>query len=231
MIAQYEALGILHLSKRLTPFVDGGFNDAELRLADVLAQGIALPIANVKMRELLREQAVRDPLTGLYNRRFLEEALDREVRRASRKQTTVGLIMIDVDNFKRMNDAHGHTAGDAVLRAVAALLQSRIRAADVVCRYGGDEFSVIMPEASLEDTMKRADDLRDGVHQISIDMNGRIVDGVSISLGAAIFPLHGCTLDMLVREADSALYSAKSSGRNQVRTKLSPVPQRSRAEA
>jgi diguanylate cyclase (GGDEF)-like protein len=101
----------------------------------------------------------------------------------------------------------------------------------VVCRYGGDEFSIIMPEASLEDAAKRAEELREGVRQISIEMNGRVVDGVSISLGAAVFPDHGATLDMLVREADSALYSAKSSGRDQVRTRFSLGPRRNRAEA
>jgi diguanylate cyclase (GGDEF)-like protein len=231
MIAQYEALGVLHLSKRLTAFSREGFTEQEMRMAEVVGRGIALPIANVHMRELFREQALHDPLTGLYNRRYLQEALDREIRRASRKQATVGLIMIDVDHFKQLNDAHGHPAGDAILRAVSALLQARTRAEDVLCRYGGDEFSIVMPEASLEDAMKRAEELREGVRQISIEMNGRIVDGISISLGAAVFPEHGATLDMLVREADSALYAAKTSGRNRVRARLSSVPKRSRAEA
>ena len=220
MMAQYEALGILHLSSRLSDSQPEAFTDSEVRLVHAVAQEIALPLANVKMRELLREQALHDPLTGLYNRRYLQEALDREVRRAVRKQTPVGLIMLDVDNFKKLNDTLGHTAGDALLRAIATLLQTRVRAADVLCRYGGDEFAIVMPEASLEDTMKRAEELRQGATRLTIEMSGRIVDGVTISLGAAAFPHHGSNLDALIKEADSALYAAKKAGRNQVKTNL-----------
>jgi diguanylate cyclase (GGDEF)-like protein len=223
MMAQYEALGILHLG---SPLADGdreAFTHSELRLAEAVAHEISLPLANVKMREVLRDQALHDPLTGLYNRRYLEEALDREVRRAVRKQTAVGLIMLDVDNFKQLNDTHGHTAGDAMLRAVAGLLQSGVRAADVLCRYGGDEFSIIMPEASLDDTVKRAEDLRQRTKQLSLEINGRIVDQVTISLGAVAFPHHGSTLDELIKEADTALYAAKTSGRDQVKTNLPPM--------
>src|SRR5262249_51057110 len=126
---------------------------------------------------------------------------------------------------------HGHTAGDAVLRAVAGLLLSRIRADDVMCRFGGDEFSIIMPEASLEDAVKRAEELRQGASLLSIEMNGRVVDGITISLGAAVFPQHGSTPDVLIREADAALYAAKTSGRDRVRSKLTSIPKRTRAEA
>jgi len=220
MMAQYEALGILHLSAPVTAGQPAPFSQSELRLVDSVAQEIALPLANVKMREILREQALHDPLTGLYNRRYFQEALDREIRRSVRKQSSVGLVMLDVDHFKALNDTHGHTAGDALLRGLSALLQSRVRSADILCRYGGDEFSIIMPEASLDDTLKRAEELRAAARLLSTELGGRTLAGVTISLGAAAFPTHGFTVEMLIKEADSALYSAKASGRDQVKANL-----------
>ena len=209
MMAQYEALGILHLSKPRTPNQQEPFTALEVSLVETLTQQIALPIANVKMREQLREQALRDSLSGLYNRRYFEEALEHEIRRAVRNQTSVGLMMVDVDHFKRLNDAHGHAAGDAMLRSVAALLQSRLRSADVVCRYGGDEFAIIMPEASLEDTIKKAEELRVSAKSL----------GATFSIGVAAFPRDGSNPDTLIHEADMALYAAKASGRDHVKSR------------
>ena len=167
MMAQYETLGILHLSKRRSASRAEPFTNWEISLAEAVTQQIALPLANVKMREFLREQALRDSLTGLYNRRYFEEVLEGEIRRASRKQTPVGLIMFDVDHFKELNDTRGHLAGDEFLRAVAAFLRSRLRSADVICRYGGDEFAIVMPEATLEDTIKKAEELRKGMKSLN----------------------------------------------------------------
>ena len=208
MMAQYETMGILHLSKRRNSH-GVPFTNWEISLAEAVTQQIALPLANVKMREFLREQALRDSLTGLYNRRYFEEVLEREIRRASRKQTPVGLIMFDVDHFKELNDTRGHLAGDEYLRAVAAFLRSRLRSADVICRYGGDEFAIVMPEASLEDTIKKAEELRKGTKSLNL----------TISVGAAAFPDHGSTVEALIMEADTALYAAKTQGRDQVNSR------------
>src|SRR4029079_7897672 len=130
-----------HVQSRLRHPSGEAFTDTELRLIHVVAKEIALSLANVGLREILRHQAFRDPLTGLYNRRFLQEALDRELDRAVRKRLPVALVMLDLDGFKKVNDTYGHAAVDSVLQAVATLLQSKVRASDVVCRYGGDEFS------------------------------------------------------------------------------------------
>src|SRR4029453_8852616 len=126
-----------------------------------------------------------DPLTGLYNRRFFLDALDRELRRAVRKHSSIGVIMLDVDYFKQFNDAHGHAAGDALLRGVSALLQARVRAADVLCRFGGDEFSLLMPEDNLQDTMSRAEELRQAFKLFNFAWHGHALQGLTISLGAA----------------------------------------------
>src|SRR5262249_22718936 len=127
--------------------------------AGSFAEYIALALANLKLREELREQALRDPLTGLYNRRYMEECLDRELHRAHRKQSPIGVIMLDLDHFKAFNDNHGHAVGDAVLRAVGTFLANQIRGGDIACRYGGEEFLLILPEANLHSTVNRAQEL------------------------------------------------------------------------
>ena len=217
MSAQSEMLGFLHLQNRArAPSVEA-FPDTELRLIHAVAEEIALSLANVGLREILRHQALRDALTGMYNRRFLQEALDLELRRAVRRRLPVAFVMLDVDGFKKINDAYGHAAGDSLLQALATLLQSKIRASDVLCRYGGDEFCIMMPETSLEDAAMRGDECRSAVKLLSIEWEGKILAGITISLGVAAFP--SCpTSDVLFREADSALYSAKSSGCDRVQT-------------
>ena len=156
MTAQSSMLGFIHLQRRTDHAPGEPFTPSQLRLVKIVAEEIALSLANVGMREILRQHAFRDPLTGLYNRRFLQEAFDIELSRAKRKRWPVALVMIDVDDFKPFNDTYGHAAGDALLRVVATSLQSSIRANDVLCRYGGDEFSLVMPEASLENAIKWA---------------------------------------------------------------------------
>jgi diguanylate cyclase (GGDEF)-like protein len=214
--AQSEMLGVLHLQNRRGSSLEA-FTDIELRLVHVVAEEIALSLANVGLREILRYQAFRDSLTGLYNRRFLQEALDLELRRAVRRSLPVAFVMLDVDGFKKVNDAYGHAAGDSLLQALATLLQSKIRASDVLCRYGGDEFCIVMPETSLEHAAMRGDECRSAVKLLSVQWEGKILAGITISLGVAAFP--SCpTSDVLFREADSALYSAKRSGCDRVQT-------------
>jgi diguanylate cyclase (GGDEF)-like protein/PAS domain S-box-containing protein len=165
---------------------------------------------------LLQEQAIRDPLTGLHNRRYLDETLPRELQRAERHSQPIGIIMLDVDHFKRFNDTYGHDAGDTLLRAVGAFLQHTTRGEDIVCRYGGEEFTLVLPGASYEDAHQRAEELRTGIQALVAAHQGQTLDSVTASFGIAIFPVHGTTADALVRAADQALYQAKHSGRNQV---------------
>jgi diguanylate cyclase (GGDEF)-like protein len=222
MMAQSAMLGFVHLQSRMDPRSDEPFTQSQLRLVQIVAEEIALSLANVGLREILREQAFRDSLTGLYNRRFLQEALDIELSRARRKQWPVGLVMIDVDGFKTFNDIYGHAAGDSLLRTVATSLQSSIRSNDVLCRYGGDEFSLMMPEATLEHAIKWAGKWRSAAKHLSIEWDGKTLPCPTVSMGVAAYP--AClTSDALFREADSALYAAKADGRDQVKPNKSSL--------
>jgi len=168
----------------------------------------ALLVADGLRREL-REQAIRDPLTGLFNRRFLEECLNHEVSRALRAGTSLSLVMFDMDKFKHLNDTFGHAAGDVVLREVGRLLLANVRAADMACRYGGDEFIIVMPGASLEAALRKASRLRElilGLHPVFHAMN---LPPIECSMGVAAFPEHGKSAVLLLEAADSALYRAK----------------------
>jgi diguanylate cyclase (GGDEF)-like protein len=217
MMAQGETLGLLYL--RAQP-ATGGKSDAlsgsKEQLATAVAEQIALALSNLKLRETLRQQSVRDPLTGLYNRRFLEEAIDRELARLERKNLPLALIMIDVDHFKTFNDTFGHEAGDAVLRDLGGILQRHVRDSDIACRYGGEEFTIVLPEANLEIGRQRAEMLRDAVRELRLVHDGKSLGAVTLSLGVACFPEHGRRRDHLLQAADAALYEAKNSGRNQV---------------
>jgi diguanylate cyclase (GGDEF)-like protein len=163
---------------------------------------------------LLQEQAIRDPLTGLHNRRYLDKILPCELHRAERAGQPVGVIMLDIDHFKRFNDTYGHDAGDTVLRAVGTFLQQHTRGADIACRYGGKELTLVLPGASLAATQQRAEELRAGIQSLGVKHDGQALAQVTISLGVAVFPEHGVSADDIIRAADQALYEAKHSGRN-----------------
>jgi len=220
MIAQGEALGVFHVQQIVLS------NDAHLpqvdptknmqKLVESVAEHIALALANLRLRETLRSQSFRDPLTGLFNRRYMESTLNRELLRASRKERPLGLIMLDVDHFKRFNDQHGHTAGDALLRELANFLQRSTRGEDIVCRFGGEEFVLILPEATLEITRQRAEQIRAGVGSVAIRHEGKELGPVSLSLGVAAYPEHSREPAILLDTADGALYKAKAAGRNRV---------------
>ncbi len=217
LVAHGEGIGILHLASPQGQAPWGaGIGEAKQRTAGTVARQLALSLANVKLRETLRIQSIRDPLTGLFNRRYMEEILEREVRWGERKLRPVGVIMLDLDHFKQVNDTYGHDAGDAVLREVGALLQSKVRAVDVACRYGGEEFVLILPEASLENTQRRAEQLRESAKRHHISHEGTPIGTVTLSLGAAVFPDHGTTAEAVLRAADAALYRAKVAGRDRV---------------
>jgi diguanylate cyclase (GGDEF)-like protein/PAS domain S-box-containing protein len=168
--------------------------------------------ALLKSEALLREVSVRDHLTGLFNRRYMEETLERELLRASRNHLSIGIIMLDVDDFKRFNDTYGHAAGDSILRELGILLLRHVRGDDIPCRYGGDEFIIVLPDASKKITRERAEHLSDLSHHINIQIEGKILEAVTLSLGVAVFPENGSTRETILRAADSALYAAKRKG-------------------
>jgi diguanylate cyclase (GGDEF)-like protein len=166
--------------------------------------------------KLLRERSVRDHLTGLFNRRFLEETLERELRGAESGHNQVGLIMFDIDHLKQFNDTYGHAAGDRLLREVGDFLQAHFRAGDVICRYGGDEFTLVLNNTSLETTRARAERLREEVKSLSVEFEGQILERFTLSCGVAVFPVHGSSAESVLRAGDDALYRAKREGRDRV---------------
>jgi len=192
------------------------FSPDQVQFGSLFANLAALVLNNAQLREALREQAIRDPLTGLFNRRYMEETLRREISRVTRHLHPLGIIMLDIDHFKLFNDRLGHAAGDALLREIGRFMQSHIRNEDVACRYGGEEFILIMPDASLEVALERAEQFRQAVVELQVRDGGRAHAGITLSLGVAIFPQHGRTVDAVLRAADAALYQAKQGGRNQV---------------
>lgn len=218
MMAHGEALGLLYLDSGRDQNTQARelLSESQQRLARKLGELAALALANLNLREILRMQSVRDPLTGLYNRRYMEESLERELRRSTRKKSPLGVMMLDVDHFKRFNDTFGHEAGDSVLRALANLFRTHTRGEDVACRYGGEEFTMILPDASLEATQRRALELREAARQIVPQFRGQSLERVTLSVGVASFPEHGTTGESLLRAADSALYRAKEGGRDRV---------------
>ncbi len=211
LIAQSDTLGVLYL-RQPAPLL----SEAKQQFAQTVADNISLALASLKLRETLRNQSIRDPLTGLFNRRYMEESLNRELHRAARDRYPVSIIMLDLDHFKRFNDTFGHVGGDALLRALGALLEHETRSADIACRYGGEEFTLILPEASLEVAAHRAEWLREAVKQLHVQHDGQSLGEVTLSLGVSAFPTHGLTGDSLLKAADGALYRAKREGRDRV---------------
>jgi diguanylate cyclase (GGDEF)-like protein len=212
MMAEGKVLGLLYLSSSK----QGCLTDAKQKLAVTVAEHLALAISNLKLRETLKHESIHDSLTGLFNRRYMEESLKREISRARRQRQPVGVIMIDIDHFKQFNDTFGHEAGDRVLKELATFLQSNIRSSDIACRYGGEELLLILPDASLADTQYRAEQLREGVKQLQVQYRHQSVGSITISLGVACFPEQGLTGEVVIQAADRALYQAKGLGRDRV---------------
>jgi diguanylate cyclase (GGDEF)-like protein len=219
-----------HLDLRMTPLYDRNqrlngrllvFHDItdrkqvekRLRYVNDRLQSQLIEIGLLQSK--LREQAIRDPLTNLFNRRYLEETLDRELARARREGYSVCLIMMDLDHFKRVNDTHGHEAGDHVLKAISETLSQESRRGDFACRYGGEEFVVVMPNITLETAYERAEMLRNTLNALSIPY-GYYNLSVTISIGIACFPLDGQTRGAILRAADKAMYAAKEAGRDHI---------------
>jgi diguanylate cyclase (GGDEF)-like protein/PAS domain S-box-containing protein len=205
-----EIVGVVGVGRNIT---ERKKIEDDLRRANIALQEQVQEIE--LLHEKLREQAVRDPLTGLFNRRYLQETLDREVARARRDDKPIGFIIMDLDHFKQVNDLHGHKAGDMVLQKLGGLIIRNLRTGDIPCRYGGEEFTVMMPGASLEKTLERANFLLQQIHEMEIEYDGARIK-VTASMGVAVFPKHGSSGEEALIHADNALYTAKALGRNQV---------------
>ncbi|MEZ0331506.1 MAG: diguanylate cyclase [Methylophilaceae bacterium] len=220
IVAQGNVMGTLYLENR---------HNREIRLdernlAQNLANQIALAMSSIKLRDTLRNLSVRDPLTGLFNRRYMEESLQREIATAKRKNRPLGLVILDLDHFKTFNDTFGHDAGDLLLREVGTMLAKNSRAGDVACRFGGEEFVIIFPEAAPNIVMQLTNQLRETIFALQLQHFGRSLGQVSASFGVAAFPEHGSTTEDLLRAADKALYRAKAAGRNRVEMAGSHAP-------
>jgi len=212
LLAQTETIGVFHLLSDEAPL-----SEENTRLVTPLVKQIGLALANIQLRDHLREQAIRDPLTGLYNRRYMMESLEQFISRAKRKQSSVAVMMIDFDHFKRFNDTFGHEAGDFVLINVAREMKRNIRTEDIVCRYGGEEFCLVCPEMRVDNAVAIANKLGESIRRLDLRLNKKSLGGVSISIGVSVFPTHADTVEALLKLADEALYRAKAEGRDRTR--------------
>ncbi len=186
-------------------------------LIRAISEQASLTFANLRLQEKLQLQSVSDPLTKLFNRRYLEATFERELSRARRYKQPLSVLMLDVDHFKHFNDTWGHDAGDALLAGFAEMLQQNVRKEDVVCRFGGEEFIILLPNSNLADTEKRAQLLVEKTRELQVALKGRTLDQVTVSIGAASLFQHGETTEELITAADAALYAAKHAGRDQLR--------------
>lgn len=208
LIVHGEVLGLLHLENaELESQHD--FSVEEQPLAMAIAEPIALMLANLRLRETLHAQAMRDGLTGLYNRRFMEESLKRETGNAKRKNSEIAIMMIDIDHFKRFNDTFGHAAGDMLLRQMGRMLQTQMRVGDLACRYGGEEFTVILPGTGIPAATEIGEKLRSYAARLQLSTEGRALGQITISVGIAGFPQHGDAWESVLHAADVALLQAK----------------------
>jgi diguanylate cyclase (GGDEF)-like protein/PAS domain S-box-containing protein len=190
--------------------------ESRTRLISLAADNLAMALVSLKLREALHNRSVRDPMTQLFNRRYLDETLIRELANCQRSNKPLGVIMIDIDHFKTYNDTHGHDAGDYVLTEIADILRSKLREGDVACRYGGEELVMIMLGTSRKITSERAEVVRAAIEEHEFIYKGKNLASVTASLGVAVYPEDGNTATTLLKAADTALYLAKESGRNRV---------------
>ncbi len=215
-----QAVGTLFLEAP-RGMADGGKMDDQLvrgrtTFYQTVAESLSVSIANLRLREELEQQALRDPLTGLYNRRYLVDYLERELMRTAREALPLSIIMLDIDHFKRCNDTYGHDAGDTVLKELAAVLDEWTRGEDVVSRHGGEEFVVVLPGTDPETAMRRADVLREAVAALNLSHQGQELGQITISAGVATCPDLVKDKAALIRAADQAMYRSKQNGRNRV---------------
>ena len=220
IIAQGEMLGILHIEFNAAKHKVGEektyYVESRKRLVKITADNLALSLVSLKLKEALQSQSVRDPLTYLFNRRFMEESLEREIHRCARAQHGLGLILSDIDHFKKFNDEYGHDAGDLVLVEYANLLKAHFRSSDVICRYGGEEFIIILPDIDKDNLIKRAELLCHEISSLELLYQNKPLPPITASFGVAY--LHNTLIEKadIIKAADIALYEAKNNGRDQV---------------
>lgn len=228
LLAQAEVLGLFHLHREVSRAAPGGRLELDEggwgteRLAVQLADLFSLALSNLNLRDRLRHESILDSLTGLFNRRYLDVTLERELQRAQRSHRPLAVTMFDLDHFKRLNDAYGHQAGDAALRVLGNFLEENVRAGDIACRFGGEEIVLVLPEAPLTTAAARAEALLAGVRQLRIEHRGGTLPGLTMSGEIAGFPEHGKTAQELLHLADQALYQAKAQGRDRVVVAAAP---------
>lgn len=198
-------------------YLVGTQNVIQCNIRNITEQKVA-QAALIESEAAYREQSMRDHLTGLFNRRYLEETLNREIQRAKRKGTVLGIIMADIDKFKALNDTNGHLAGDNTLQAVGKLILENIRSDDIPSRYGGDEFLIILPDVSVEIVLERAEQILMKIHHLKVRFRRKILKNFTLSIGVAFFPMDGTTFATMLSSADEALYNAKKNGRDCVAT-------------
>ena len=214
LLAQGETIGVL------TFIMDESVPIDEYRhIWSAIADEVGLTLANIQLRDNLREQAIRDPLTGLFNRRYMLEALEQAHSRSERKGHSIAILMIDLDHFKLFNDNFGHEAGDYVLKATAQVFKDSLRQEDIACRYGGEEFCIVLPDTNENQASLIAERIVKAMSSLELSMNKLSLGTVTASIGIAVFPDNAVTMDDTIRAADEALYLAKENGRN--RTEIS----------
>jgi diguanylate cyclase (GGDEF)-like protein/PAS domain S-box-containing protein len=214
LTVQGETLGLVCLIGAATR--KGEHQVSQQQLAMTVGEAVKLSLSNLRLREKLREQAIHDLLTGLFNRRYLEECLPRELHRARRGNSSLCVAMLDLDHFKRFNDTFGHDAGDSLLRELGQVLCEKLRKSDIVCRYGGEEFVLVLPDSSLANAWQRVEQIRVLVREMQIRHGEHLLGMMTVSAGLAGAYEHGSTARELLRAADDALYAAKQAGRDRV---------------
>lgn len=196
----------------------GDIELSQLDVALTVGETIKLVLSNLKLRERLREQANHDPLTGLFNRRYLDDSLSRELSLAERRGAPLSVTVLDIDHFKDFNDTFGHDAGDLALREASRVMSMNLRKSDIACRLGGEEFALVMPDSSLADTRQRVEQICAFIKQSEMRHDGNLLGTITLSAGIAVSPDHAATARELLRAADVALFAAKRAGRERVVT-------------
>ncbi|KTD11739.1 regulatory protein (GGDEF, PAS, PAC domains) [Legionella gratiana] len=213
LMVQNELIGVIHLlapkDKRLTTH--------QQEIAHSFGNIVKLAIANINLRVSLSELSLHDPLTNLYNRRYLNDILSRELIRIAREKKTLCVAMLDIDNFKKFNDTYSHLAGDELLKAIGKLLNDSFRESDVSVRFGGEEFVVVLLNTTLNNAVIKMEELREKIKNISIYFKGNLLNNITISIGVAEALKHGASIEEIIKAADHALYAAKQAGKDNVK--------------
>lgn len=217
-----ETLGVFHLDA--TPTTGEELRSRQLQLALAAGEAIKLSLASLRLRKTLQDQATSDPLTGLFNRRYLEDTLPRELHHAQRRDSPLCVVMLDLDHFKRFNDTFGHEAGDLMLRESSRVLRESLRKSDIACRYGGEEFALVLPDSSVANAYQRLEQIRIQFEALEVRHQGQLLAAMTFSAGIAAAPEHSWAPEELLRAADAALYAAKQAGRNCIVVYRAPDP-------